>query len=101
MIVVNAVIETTASDIQAMKDALGEMEIASQAEDGCHDYTFSVEVNNPAMLRITECWETLEALQAHFQTEHMASFQQAMAAHPPLKVDVKFFDAQEMPSPVA
>ena len=101
MIVVNAVIETTASDIQAMKDALGQMEIASRAEDGCHDYTFSVEVNNPAILRITERWETLAALQAHFQTEHMASFQQAMGAHPPLKLDVKFFEAQEIASPFA
>ena len=75
------------------------METASQAEDGCHDYTFSVELNDLTRLRITERWETLEALQAHFQTPHMAEFQKAMAASPPLNLDIRFYGANEFPSP--
>ena len=47
MIVVNAVIETTAENIANMTDAIAEMETASRLEAGCHDYTFSVEINNP------------------------------------------------------
>ena len=101
MIVVNAIIETTEADITAMKSAIADMEVASQAEQGCWDYTFSVELNDPAKLRITERWESMEALQAHFQTPHMATFQAAMGANPPLNLDVKFFDAKEMPSPFA
>lgn len=99
MIVVNAVIETTQADIEAMRSALADMETASRAEEGCHDYTFSVELNDPTRLRITERWETLEALQAHFQTPHMAVFQAALAANPPLNLDVKFLDANEIASP--
>jgi len=99
MIVVNAVIETTQADIEAMRSALADMETASRAEEGCHDYTFSVELNDPTRLRITERWETLEALQAHFQTPHMAVFQTALAANPPLNLDVKFLDANEIASP--
>ena len=101
MIVVNAIIESTEADIAAMKSAIADMEVASQAEEGCWDYTFSVELNDPTKLRITERWESLEALQAHFQTPHMETFQAAMGANPPLKLDVKFFDAKEMPSPFA
>ena len=101
MIVVNAIIETTEADITAMKSAIADMEVASQAEQGCWDHTFSVELNDPAKLRITERWESMEALQAHFQTPHMATFQAAMGANPPLNLDVKFFDAKEMPSPFA
>ncbi|MFK8050085.1 MAG: putative quinol monooxygenase [Halioglobus sp.] len=99
MVVVNAVIESTEADILALTEALGAMEVASREEEGCEDYTFSVEVSNPSIIRITERWTTLDALKAHFQVEHMAAFQAAIAAHPPKSLDVKFFEAEEIPSP--
>ena len=40
MIVVNAIIETTPENIEAMREAIAEMEVQSRAEAGCHDYTF-------------------------------------------------------------
>ena len=99
MIVVNAVIESTEADIQTMKSAIATMEAASQAEEGCEDYTFSVELNNACKLRITERWLSLEALQAHLKTAHMATFQTAMGEHPPINVDVTFYEAQKIDSP--
>jgi quinol monooxygenase YgiN len=99
MIVVNGVLESTEADIAAIKAAITEMENASRAEAGCIDYTFSVEISNPNMVRVTECWESLEVLQAHFVTPHMAVFQEAIAAHPPVNMDVKFFEAETIPSP--
>ena len=50
MIVVNVLIESSAADIASVKDAIAVMEVASQAEEGCEDYTFSVELNNPNKL---------------------------------------------------
>lgn len=100
MVVVNAVIESTEADILALTEALGIMEVASRAEEGCEDYTFSVEVSNPVMIRITERWTTMDALKGHFQVEHMAAFQAAIGAHPPKSLDVKFFEAQEIASPL-
>lgn len=100
MIVVNGVLESTEADIKAIATAIGVMEDASRKESGCLDYTFSVEISNPKMIRVTECWESLEALQAHFVTPHMAVFQEAIAAHPPVNMDVKFFEAETMPSPL-
>ena len=99
MIVVNAIIEATAETIDAMRDAIAAMEQASQAEDGCHDYTFSVELNNPNVLRITEKWESMDHLGAHFATPHMATFQAAMAAHPPKRVEATFYEATEVVPP--
>ncbi len=46
MIVVNAIIDTTAENIANMKEAIAVMEEKSRAEAGCHDYTFSIELNN-------------------------------------------------------
>ena len=99
MIVVNAKIESTAEDIAAMKAAIAVMEQKSQAEEGCYDYTFSVELNNPNVIRITEKWESMEDLKAHFQEPHMADFQAAMGANPPKSVTASFFEATEVAGP--
>ncbi len=99
MIVVNAEIETTEDNIEAMKAAIAKMEAASREEAGCYDYTFSVELNNPAKMRITERWESMEALAAHFGMPHMADFQAAMAANPPKSVEAKFYEATEVAPP--
>ena len=99
MIVVNAIIESTEADIAAMKDAIAEMETKSRAEAGCHDYTFSVELNDPTRIRITEKWDSMSDLEAHFQEPHMAAFQQAMAANPPKSVSATFYEATEVGPP--
>ena len=102
MIIVNGRIETTAENIDALKEAIAAMEAASRAEDGCHDYTFSVELNNPNVIRITERWDSMEALEVHFKTAHMAVFQKAMAARPATGGGVHFYEvAQELPRPGA
>ena len=96
MIVVNGIIQSTLEDIQAMTHIVATMEQASRAEEGCEDYTFSVELSDPTVIRITERWVSLEALQAHFTMPHMAEFQQALGAHPPKSIDVKFYEASEI-----
>ena len=99
MIIVNGRIETTSEAIAAAKDAVAAMETASRAESGCHDYTFSVELNDPNVIRITERWEDMAALEDHFATPHMAEFQKVMAANPPKSATVYFYDATEVPRP--
>jgi quinol monooxygenase YgiN len=96
MIVVNAVVKTTEEDIVALQGAIGRMEVASRAEPGCEDYTFSVELSDPSALRITEKWHSVEALHAHMKTPHMAEFQKAMGGHPPASMELKFYEVQEI-----
>ena len=62
MIVINAAMQADADTIDAMKQAIAKMETASLAEEGCHDYCFSQELSDPTRMRITERWETMEAL---------------------------------------
>jgi quinol monooxygenase YgiN len=96
MIVVNAVVTSKPEDIAALQSAIHTMEAASREESGCSDYTFSVELNNPNKLRITEKWLSLEALKAHMATPHMADFQAAMGAHPPASLEVTFYEVTEI-----
>jgi len=99
MIIVNAKIVSDADSIRALQPAIAEMEQASQAEAGCEDYTFSVELNDTGVIRITERWVDMAALQNHFSLPHMAKFQQAMQAHPPKDVSAHFYEATEVPGP--
>jgi quinol monooxygenase YgiN len=96
MIVVNAIVTSTQEDIVALQSAISTMEAASREEPGCLDYTFSVELNNPNVLRITEKWQSLDDLKAHFATPHMAEFQSTMGANPPASLDVCFYEAEEI-----
>ena len=99
MIVVAATIESTPENVDAMRKAILTMQAATLEEDGCEDYTFSVELGNAGNIRIAERWTSKEALAAHFATPHMADFQAAMAAHPPKSVDARFYEATEIEFP--
>lgn len=101
MIVLVVSIETTADNIAAMQAAVARMETASRAEAGCHDYTFAVELNAPDNLRITECWEDEAALKTHFETPHMAAFNEAMSQAGSRKVDIACYQAESIPFPIA
>ena len=92
MITITAIIQSSTADIAALKDVIAEMETASQAEDGCLDYTFCQEVSNPDVLRINERWESMDALQAHFATPHMAKFNTAIGEHPPKSMDLSIHE---------
>lgn len=96
MIVVNGIVRSSLDAINALQGAISSMEQASREEAGCLDYTFSVELNDQAVIRITEKWETLEALQAHFGMPHMAEFQARMGEYPPESMEVSFYEVNEI-----
>lgn len=96
MIVVTAIVESSEADIAALKGAIAAMEQASRAEAGCVDYTFSVELNRPGTLRVTERWESIEALRRHFAEPHMAEFQKALSARTVKSVTAHFYEAKEI-----
>ena len=50
------------------------MSSASQAEYGCVTYEFYVGLTDPNTLLLFQEWESVDALQGHFQTDHMDEF---------------------------
>ena len=70
---------------EAQRAALAMAE-ATRREAGCISYTFYADLVEPGTFFLFEEWESDAALAAHFQTEHMARFQQqvpALVAGPP------------------
>jgi quinol monooxygenase YgiN len=61
---------------------------AAQGEAGCHGIRYSFDVSDPQLMVFHEMYETMEALQAHMQAPHMATFYEAggalMAGRPDL-----------------
>ena len=70
---------------EARKAALDMVE-ATRREAGCVSYAFYADLVEPATFFLFEEWESDAALAAHFQTPHMARFQEqvpALLAAPP------------------
>jgi quinol monooxygenase YgiN len=49
---------------------------ATRAEDGCLAYAYSHDALDPEVIHVTEKWRDRAALDAHFQTPHMATWAQ-------------------------
>jgi len=47
-------------------------------EAGCISYHFSTSLDDPNTLLIFEQWESAEALEQHFQTDHMKKLQEEL-----------------------
>ena len=55
-------------------ELMRQMAVASRAEDGCISYEFYVGLSDPNVLLLFQEWESVDALQGHFETEHMEEF---------------------------
>ncbi len=97
--IVAAEARVDASAVDTVRDALRTMEVETRKEAGCLTYAFSVDVNDPTMLRIFERWESNEALAAHFKTAHMAAFGAGLGDAHPKSVSVTAYEAEEVPLP--
>jgi len=86
--------------LETVREALQTMVTETRKEPGCIDYGFSVDVCSPTTIRITERWESMEALEAHMKSPHMAAFGAALAKTPPKSMSVKLWEvARELELP--
>ncbi|MBI3770222.1 MAG: antibiotic biosynthesis monooxygenase [Deltaproteobacteria bacterium] len=92
MIVVNVEVVTEAGAADKVRAAVQTMEQATRHEVGCLTYAFSVDISDPTLIRVTERWESLEAIRAHMASPHMATFQRAIAALEPKSLDIKAYE---------
>ena len=92
MIVVLGTIEVEDGAIDGVKDALGTMETATRAEPGCLTYAFATDICSPTTIRLVERWESMEALQEHFGSPHMAAFGEALGGLAPKSMEINSYE---------
>lgn len=51
----------------------------TRREAGCLAYSYAEDVLEPGLIRVSEAWESAEALAAHFATPHMRRWQEERA----------------------
>lgn len=91
MLAVHATLRAGRPIPQRLLDAARRMGEATRAEAGCLSYRFAVDVDTPAVLRLTETWQDRAALIAHFATPHMAVFREALRAESGIHTDIEVF----------
>jgi quinol monooxygenase YgiN len=79
MLIIAGSITTEDGHRDAFMSAVAPMVAATLTESGCRDYAFSPDPDDANRIRLFELWDDQDALDAHFATEHMASFQQSLA----------------------
>jgi quinol monooxygenase YgiN len=79
MIVVTGTLEMETEDSVRMQRASTAVAQATRLEPGCLTYAFWQSVEHPTVYRVYEEWQDKAALQAHFQTPHMATFRAELA----------------------
>ena len=75
MLVIAGVITLDAAKREQAIAAASVMMSETRKEAGCISYAFSADLEDPGSFRIFEEWESQDALDAHFATPHMATFQ--------------------------
>jgi quinol monooxygenase YgiN len=96
MLIIAGTITTEAGHRDAFLAAVAPMVAATHTEPGCRDYVFSPDPDDADRIRLFELWDDQDALDAHFVTEHMASFQQALANIPVAGMDVKKYTISDV-----
>src|SRR5262249_23329657 len=92
MIVVQVEVLVEPGSADHVHDAVAKMEQATRREPGCLKYAFSIDVTDPGMVRVTERWESVDAIKAHMATPHMAEFNKAVMALRPKGLDIKAYE---------
>lgn len=80
MLLIAGTIRFPAENVVAARGAIEALVTATRAEDGCFEYRFAEDVLDPGLIHITERWRDRAALDAHFQTPHIATWRAAGAA---------------------
>jgi len=74
MIIVHGTFPVKAEVREDALELMREMAVASRAEEGCISYEFYVGLSDPNQLLLFQEWESVDALQGHFETDHMEEF---------------------------
>lgn len=77
MLVIAGTVRIPPENLARFKPHMLAMLAASRAEDGCIDYSYAEDVAEPGLIRVFEAWRDQAALDAHFQTPHMAAWRAA------------------------
>jgi quinol monooxygenase YgiN len=97
MVVILVETEHHPEDRAAARAAIAEVARLSRAEPGCLSYAVAVDLEDPAVTRVSELWAGVEQHREHMAQPHVAAF---FAAIRGLRVARRVFRAFEIAGPL-
>ena len=99
-IVVNVEIDWGKEIIKEIYSILQKHVEITKIEYGCEVFTFSIDVNNPNIIRATELWTNMNVLEDHFKTKYWEYFNSIMEKYPPKNIIVNKNDVEKIKHPL-
>ena len=78
MIVIAGRARLHAQERERAVQAGSKMAATSREEPGCLDYRFSIDIDDPLVVRVFEHWESADALESHFASPHFLAFSEVI-----------------------
>lgn len=99
-ILVNVEVDWGTENIQEIYEILQSHVDTTRSEEGCEEFTFAVDINNPNILKATEVWTNMQALENHFKTENYKNFNSIMEKYPPKNIIVNTYEIKKVLHPL-
>jgi quinol monooxygenase YgiN len=92
MLIIAGVIHLDPSKQAQLEAAFDRVRQATLTEAGCLEYQTYLDRQQPGTVFIFERWESETALEAHFQSTHLAEFRAVMGSVGITKTDIKKYE---------
>lgn len=96
MIFVQGWIKILEQDLNVIVPAATIMMEETVKEPGCLHYSFAKDLNEVGLIHISERWDNEDCLNAHFQTPHMAMFNESISKTTIEAMDVRMYSGDEV-----
>ena len=99
-IVVNVEVDWGKENIQEIYEILQNHVQITLAEEGCEEFNFAIDINNPNIIRATEVWTNMKALENHFKTENWFYFNSIMEKYPAKNIIINTYEIKKISHPL-
>lgn len=99
-IVVNVEVDWGKENIQEIYEILQNHVEITLTEEGCEEFNFAIDINNPNIIRATEVWTNMEALENHFKTENWFYFNSIMEKYPAKNIIINTYEIRKISHPL-
>lgn len=79
MVIVAGTFTTAPGQRDRVLDLARDVVAATRREEGCREYVFSPDADEPDLIRLYELWDSQDHLDAHLQTPHVAEWRDVSA----------------------
>lgn len=77
MLLIVGTVRLPAENLNAAREIMQAMILASRAEDGCLGYSYAEDILEPGLIHVQETWRDQAALDQHFASSHLATWRAA------------------------